>query len=112
MRDPPNPQNTTVVQNIKPISWSGQPFDFGLYKDGELLVTQSNVGVGSQANFQLTPMLYFGVVCDIQLGETFKSLTITQANHEVDLTQYLNGLKITLTRDDTDGNYTFEASNA
>ncbi len=108
---PPNPQGTIVEQNMKPDSWSGQPFDFGLYKDGSLLVTQSAVGVGSQADFQLTPFLFFGVVSEMQVGTVFKSLTITQANYEVDLGNYSTGLVMTLTLDPASGEYTFTPSN-
>ncbi len=107
----PNPQGTIVEQNMKPASWSGQPFDFGLYKDGSLLVTQHAVGVGSQADFQLTPHLYFGVVSEIQVGAIFKSLTITQRNYMVDLGNYSTGLVMTLTLDPASGEYTFTPSN-
>ncbi len=108
----PNPQGTIVEQNMKPASWPGQPFDFGLYKDGALLVTQHAVGVGNQANFQLTPFLYFGVVSEIQVGTVFKSLTITQTNYKVDLGKYSTGLVMTLTVNPASGEYTFTPSNA
>ena len=43
---PVNPDNTIVVRNMKPSSWSGRPFNFGLFKGGKLLVVQRNVGIG------------------------------------------------------------------
>ena len=101
-----------VVKNVKPRMWSGLPRNFGLYKDGRLLVTQHNVGVGSQAVFQLTPILYFGVVKDITVGEIFKSLTITQSNFTVNMNNYTNGLVVTLSINPVSGEYIFTASQA
>lgn len=108
----PNPKGAIVVKNMKPSGWGGRHFDFGLYKGGNLLVTQHAVGVANQAVFQLTPHLYFAVVSEIQVGTIFKSLTITQANYKVDLQNYANGLIITLALDPASGEYTFTASNA
>ena len=107
-----NPGNEIVVKNIKPRSWSGLPYDFGLYKSGKLLVTQLDVGIGSQAVFQLTPKLYFGVVKDIRVGAIFKSLTITQNYFMVNLNDFANGLVVTLTMNQASGEYRFAAAQA
>lgn len=104
-----NPDHTIVVKNVKPTAWAGVPFNFGLYKSGKLLVTQENVGVNSQAVFQLTPKLFFGVVKDIRVGEIFKSLTITQALFEVDLLAYSNGLVVQLDLNQASGEFHFTA---
>ena len=98
-----------MVKNVKPTAWAGVPFNFGLYKSGKLLVTQENVGVNSQAVFQLTPKLFFGVVKDIRVGEIFKSLTITQALFEVDLLAYSNGLVVQLDLNQASGEFHFTA---
>ena len=95
---------------MKPTHWPGRFFNFGLYKSEKLLVTQHNVGVGSQAVFKLTPKLYFGVISDIQIGDIFKSLTDMQHFTEVDLSNFENGLKITLHRNPADGKFTFETA--
>ena len=92
---------------MKPTHWLGRFFSFGLYKSGKLLATQQNVGIGSQAVFKLTPKLYFGVVSNVNVGDTFKSLTTTQNYVEVDLSNFENGLKITLHRNPANGEFTF-----
>lgn len=106
---PINPGNTIVVRNMKPTTWSGQPFNFGLYKSGKLLVTQYNVGVGSQSVFQLTPKLYFGVVKDIRIGAIFKSLTTTQSFFCVNLNDFANGLVVNLDMNQASGEFFFNA---
>ena len=99
------------MKNMKPTTWSGQPFHFGIYKDGKLLVTQQDVGIGSQAVFQLTPKLYFGVVKDINIGEVFKSLTTTQSYFMVNLNDFVNGLVVSLEMNQASGEFTFTAAN-
>ena len=106
---PTNPSNEIVVRNMKPTVWIGQPFNFGLYKSGKLLVTQHDVGVGSQAVFQITPKLYFGVVKEIQIGEIFRSLTSTQTYFMVNLNDFANGLVINLDMNAASGEYKFTA---
>ena len=110
VRAPTNPGNTIVVRNMKPSSWSGQPFNFGLYKAGKLLATQHGVGVGSQAVFQLTPKLYFGVVKNIRIGDIFKSLTTTQSYFMVNLNDFANGLVIYLDMNHASGEFCFSAA--
>lgn len=112
MTAPINPGHTIVLKNVKPRAWSGLPYDFGLYKGGKLLVTQQDVGVGSQAVFQLTPKLYFGVVKDIRIGTVFKSLSITQNYFCVDLNDFANGLIVYLDMNPASGEYIFRAEQA
>ena len=103
----PNPNNTIVVQNMRPQGWTGRMYNIGLNKSGRLLVIQENVHVGDQADFMLQPRLFFGVVRNMQVGDTFKSLEITQSHTEFDLSKYTNGLKVTLTEELSGGAYTF-----
>ena len=105
-----NSDHSIVMKNVKPSGWAGVPFNFGLYKSGKLLVTQQDVGVNSQAVFQLTPKLFFGVVKDIRVGTIFKSLTITQALFKVDLLDYSNGLVVQLDLNQASGEFYFSAA--
>ena len=74
----------------------GSVIPLSLYKSGKLLVTQHNVGVKSQAVFQLTPKLYFGVVKDVCYGDIFKSLMTTQSHFMVNRNDFASGLVINL----------------
>ncbi len=105
----PNPNNTIVVKNTPPLggTWSGRTYDVSLYKSGKLLVTQRDVHVGSQADIELQPKLFFGVVSNLHIGEVFTSLNITEALTEFDLSQFPNGLMVTLTQEPVGGQYTF-----
>lgn len=103
----PNPNNTIVVKNMKPRGWTGRMYNIGLNKSERLLVIQENVHVGDQADFMLQPKLYFGIVRNMQVGQTFKSLEITQSHTEFDLSKYPNGLKVTLTEEASGGAYSF-----
>lgn len=97
---PLNPDNTIVVKNKHPASWSGRMFDVGVYKDRRLLVTQPQISVGDQAMIVLKPILYFGVTrLDSSIPRMFKSseiAEITDALTSFDLSNYPNGLKVIL----------------
>ncbi len=83
-------------------------YDASLYKSGKVLVTQKDVNVGGQANLELQqPILFFGVVRNLNVGDTFTSLDITEALTEFDLSQFPNGLIVTLTQEPVGGQYTF-----
>ena len=97
------------IKNIKPRAWPGVPYNFGLYKNGKMLVTQTDVGVGSQAVFQLAPKLFFGVVKDMKVGTVFSSLSITQNFFCVDLLDFMNGLVVTLDMNEASGEFFFRA---
>ena len=103
----PNPNNTIVIKNVPPPTWSGRPYDIGIYKNGRLLVTQPDVYVGNQTDFMLQPKLFFGVVRNMQVGDTFTSLEITSALTEFDLSEYPNGLQVTLNQAPGGGQYSF-----
>ena len=104
---PANPNNTIVIKNIPPASWSGRMFDVGIYKEGRLLVTQPDVHIGNQIDFMLQPKLYFGVVRNMHVGDTFTSLEITSALTEFDLSNFPNGLEVTLNEAPGGGRYSF-----
>ena len=105
---PPNPNNAVIIQNLHPSSWNGRTFDIAVYKEGRILVTQPDVHVGNQIDFMLTPKLFFGVVRNMKVGETFKSLEITSFLTEFDLSRYPNGVEITL-KELGGGKYIFSA---
>lgn len=52
---------------------AAQKIDVGLAKNGVPLIVKRQVGEGDQAEFQLTPILYFSYVNHIQEGELIKS---------------------------------------
>ena len=108
-RAPSNEGNVIVLKNMKPRAWVGRPYNFGLYKNGKLLQVQSDVGVGSQAVFQMTPKLFFGVVKDIKIGTVFKSLSTTQSYFSLDLNNYANGVIVILEMNEASGEYYFRA---
>ena len=82
-------------------------FDVGVYKEGRLLVIQPDVHVGNQIDFMLQPKLFFGVVRNMKVGETFTSLEITSALSEFDLSNFPNGLEVILNEKPGGGQYSF-----
>lgn len=71
----------TVLRNQ-----SAERVDAGLAKNGSFLVTQKGIAQGEQADFQLTPKLYFMAASNLQKGDIIRSYQITSQVHEVDLT--------------------------
>lgn len=63
-----------------------QRVDIGLAKNGTNLVIKRAVSQGDQANFKLTPKLYFAYVSDLQQGELIKSDISAAKVYELDLT--------------------------
>lgn len=106
-----NPNKSVVVKNIAPLSWSGRKFDVELYKFDRLFAIQPDVHVDSQVDFVLEPKLYFGVGRNMRVGQTFSSMQITSATTMFDLTQYPNGLIVTLKQMPGGGKYVFSAEN-
>ena len=70
-------------------------------------MTQPDVHVGDQVDFMLQPKLYFGVVRNMKVGDTFTSLEITSALAEFDLSNFPNGLIVTLNQEPGGGRYSF-----
>ena len=104
---PANPNNTIVIKNTPPTSWSGRKFDIGVYKDGHLLVVQPDVHIGNQIDFMLQHKLYFGVTRNMHVGDVFTSLENTSAHTEFDLSNFPNGLEVTLNEAPGGGHYNF-----
>ena len=82
-------------------------FDVGIYKNGGLLVVQKDVHIGDQVDFMLQPKLYFGIVRNMVESEVFTSLEITSFLNDFDLSEYPDGLKVTLTQLGGGGEYKF-----
>ena len=82
-------------------------FDIGVYKADHLLVTQPDVRVGDQIDFMLQPKLFFGVVRNMKVGDTFTSLESTTALTEFDLSDYPSGIEVTLNEAPRGGRYSF-----
>ena len=104
-----NPNNTIVIKNVQPLAWSGRMFDIGVYKDNRLLVTQPDVRTDNQIDFMLQPKVFFGVVRNMKVGDTFTSLEITSSLEMFDLSNFPNGIVVTLNQAPGGGKYSFSA---
>ena len=96
--------------NKPPISgdqWEGRAVNIGLYKGGDLFMAQANVGVGNYVEFELHQKLYFGVLVNWEdLTSINEILEVSQIT-EIDLTQFPNGLDITLTQESNTKKFKF-----
>eukprot|EP00243_Klebsormidium_subtile_P000497 TRINITY_DN1082_c0_g2_i1.p1 TRINITY_DN1082_c0_g2~~TRINITY_DN1082_c0_g2_i1.p1 ORF type:complete len:252 (+),score=53.25 TRINITY_DN1082_c0_g2_i1:583-1338(+) len=104
--------DTIVVKNIKPDGFLGKRYNIQLLKDGSPRIIQPNVEGDSQANLQLTPTLYFGIVTNVKQGAIFNSLTDSQSNTPFQLADYPKGLKVTLLYNANNGEYVFTGAAA
>lgn len=107
---PKNPNNTITVKNVQPSAWSGQTFDFGIYKNGRCIATEPGVRTNSQVNFLIEPRLYFAVARNVELGPFYKSLEWSTYHSEFDLSKYPNGMIVTLIEKPGGGKYMFTAT--
>jgi len=73
--------------------------------------TQKDVHCGDQVDFMLQPRLFFAVVRNVQVGDIFTSLEITTNMTEFDLSDYPNGLEVTLNESAGGGQYSFNGDN-
>ena len=90
-----------AILNQKPKLWSGRVVNVGLFKAGSLFMVASAVGVGNYAQMTVSNKLYFAVVANenpITTGTVTAQISQLQ---EVDLNQYPNGVKVTITQDRT-----------
>ena len=85
-------------------------FDVRIYKENHSLVIQPDVHVGDQVDFLMQPKLYFGIVRNMHVGDTFTSLEIVSALSMFDLTKYPNGIVVTLNEQLGSGQFSFSAS--
>lgn len=104
-----NPNGAIVVKNMAPNTWCGRKFDIGVYKDKHLIVMEREVRVGTQIDFLLEPKLYFGVVCNMKIGNVFDSLQATTSLTEFDLKEYPFGIEVTLNEMPGGGQFKFTA---
>ena len=82
---------------------SNEWIDAGLSKNGSFLMKQPNIRAGEQADFQLTPKLYFLALSNIQKGDLIRSDQVTQNAYAVDLTG-VGSVDVTVsTQDPTSG---------
>ena len=107
---PSNPNNTIVIKNTRPKTWNGRTFDIGVYKNNRLLIVQKDVKVDDQEDFQLQPKLFFAVARNIKIGQTFTSAEISSAFADYDLSDYPDGIVVTLSQAKVGGQYSFSAS--
>ncbi len=85
-------------------------FNIGVYKDSRLLVVQPDIRILNQVDFMLQPKLTFAVARNIKIGDTFTAAEISSGKSTYDLSQYPNGIAITLTQVPGSGEYQFSAA--
>ena len=64
--------------------------------------------VCDQVDFTLKPKLYFAIARNILVGGTLTAVEISSSSEEYDLTEYPNGLKVTLSQLPSGGLYKFK----
>ena len=107
---PTNPNNSIVIRNVDPKSWTGRKFDVGVYKANRLLTVERGVNISSQVDFELQPKLYFAVVRNFVVGKIFTMDQITSHMELFDLSKFPDGIVVTLTQEPVGGKYTFSAA--
>ncbi|MBD2562719.1 MULTISPECIES: hypothetical protein [Nostoc] len=101
----------TVDGLVGCVNNASQKIDIGLAKDGTSLVIKRGVSKGDQANFKLTPKLYFAYATDLQEGDLIKSDVSASKLYELDLTN-LKSIDIELSlKDSTSGEKQWKATN-
>ena len=104
-KDQAGVDGVVAVRNL-----SNERIDAGLAKNGSFLMKQLDIASGEQADFQLTPKLYFLAVSNIKKGDLIRSNQVTQNAFEVDLTG-LSGVDVTITTENqTSGKLKWEAN--
>lgn len=82
-----------------------------MYKDDDLIVVKKKLKVGNHAEFLLSNELYFGVVeKGIHHGEEFRSEGVSGSLAPVNLTNFPDGVVVTLTEKSGGGEYQFKAT--
>lgn len=108
---PKNRNGTIVIRNSPPSSnsWGGRKLDLGIFKNNRLLLTHPDVHVGDQVDFVLQPKLCFGIVANMQVGETFISAELPLTLETFDLSEFPNGIVVTVDEAPDSGQYSFTA---
>lgn len=70
-------------------------------------MVQRDVHIGDQVDFMLQPRVFFAVVRNMYVGKIFTSLEITSAMTEFDLSNYPNGIVVSLTEAGGSGEFAF-----
>jgi hypothetical protein len=76
----------TVDGLVGCVNKASQYVDIALSKNGTPVVLKRRVAEGDQANFKVTPKLYFAYVSDLQQGDLIKSDISASMTYELDLT--------------------------
>ncbi|MEG4108569.1 hypothetical protein [Microcoleus sp. S13_C5] len=85
----------TVDGLVGCVNNAAEKVDVAIAKDNKPLVVKCNVGQGDQANFTLTPKLYFAYASDLQEGDLIKSDVSASKTYDLDLTN-LKSIDLTL----------------
>ena len=104
-----NRDGSVVIKNTISECWSGNKFDLGIFRDNKLMLTSDQVHVGDQAVFLIKPILFFAIARKFKTGEKFNSLEVMSRKEMFDLSEYQNGMNITLTEEPGGGKYVFTA---
>ena len=104
-----NADGSVAVKNIAPLAWNGRKFNVEVYKANRVFLTHLEVRADDRIDFLLEHKLYFGIVYNMKVGQTFTSLGRTTANTMFDLYQYPNGITVTLDQMPGGGKFTFTA---
>jgi hypothetical protein len=75
-----NPKEVEVRNNL-PIG----AIDANCYRDGKLLAVKKGIFPGQKAVFEFQPILYIGVVYQIEEGDVMSSVIISQINSQINL---------------------------
>lgn len=99
--------HTIVVKNLEPESWQGRKFDIGLYKNSRLFIKEPLVHVGDQVNFVQKPIISFAISRNMHVGKAFTAVELSSNLASFNLTEYPNGLIVTLTAEGSGEEYMF-----
>lgn len=103
--------DSIVVQSKCPITWNGRKFNVGIYRNNKLFLAHKDVHVGNQIDFIGSPILYFGIVRNLSMGDVFCGLEVMRFLEEFDLRHFPDGMEVTLHEEPSGGKYTFTAIN-
>ncbi len=91
------------------MAWNGRKFNVEIYKNNRLFLTHPELRADDRIDFLLHHKLYFGVVYNMKVEQSFTSLGVTTANTMFDLDQYPNGIIVTLDQMPGGGKFSFTA---
>ena len=74
------------------------------------MVVQKDVRVEDQVDFVMEPRLFFAVARNMYVGKVFNSLEMSSEMTMFDLSEYPNGIEVTLNQAPGGGEYSFSAN--